>query len=361
MKKVLIFNKLKSQINFQDIIHKTLDEPMHPYMGLKWTNNLVNLGLNVDYLNNYLISKYKVVNFLHKYIFLPKKFSTLVVYSTNGLGIVTLLRLFNWDVNIVFFSLSKINPDGNLFKVLIRRILFITDNIFSNHIVTGLKELNGNISKFKNFTYFPFYTDVNYFNDKIKNAKNNIEYDKEFILIVGDITRDDFFVYEELSDIAIPIIRITRDKNVITNLSTIINKERGDMILSGISFEQLAMFYKNSKLCIVASKFDHWQPGGITSIVEALACEGICVCNSGGEIEKEFKQLCTDSNCIDPLFYFEYPKKKSLKNIVLKLLNSSKIELYEMKLNSQKFSSLVLNLSTNGVSKLDELINNYFI
>ena len=120
MKKILIFNKLKSQINFQDISQILQDEPLHPYMGIKWTKVLIDNGLTVDYLNKYTSSKFALINLFYKFIILPTKFSTIVVYSTSGLGLVTLLRLFNWKINIVFFSLSKINPDGIFLKVYIK-------------------------------------------------------------------------------------------------------------------------------------------------------------------------------------------------------------------------------------------------
>ena len=360
MKKVLIFNKLKSQTNFQDVSLENLDEPLHPYMGLKWTNVLINSGLKVEYLNKYLNEKYRNINFFIKYFLAPKKFSTIVVYSTNGLGNVALIRLFNWNVNIVFFSLSKINPDGSKLKYILRKILFFLDSILSDHIVVGLNELKQYFASYRNVTYFPFYSDVNYFRDKINNVENDLRFGKKYILIVGDITRDDYFVYNELADLDIPIIRITRDKRVVTLLHELINKDRGDLILSGISFEQLSIFYKYSELCIVASRYDHWQPGGITSIVEALACEGICVCNSGGEIEKEFNYLCTISRLINPLHYFDYPQKNSLKNVVLKLLNSTEIEFKNMKDNSLNFSKQVLDMSTHGIPKLNQLFNNLF-
>jgi hypothetical protein len=359
MKKVLIFNKLKSQINFQDLVGKSQDEPLHPYMGIKWAQILINLGFKVEYLNYYNKSSNKIINFIIKFFQVPKRFSTIVVYSTNGLGNVTLLRLFNWNVNIVYFSLSKINPDGNIIKLLFRKIFAYTDNLCSNHIVVGLNVLNDH--KFKNITYFPFFSDVNYFNEKVNNSRAHFEYKGEFILIVGDITRDDSFVYSELSELTIPIIRITRDKSLISKLNNIINIRRGDVILSGISFEQLALFYKYSKLCIVASRYDHWQPGGITSIVEALACKGICLCNSGGEIEKEFNFLCDNSNVNNPLFYFDYPQKNSLKDIVVQLLNKPENELNELKVKSFNFSNQVLNLNTYGIPKLHDLINNHFI
>jgi glycosyltransferase involved in cell wall biosynthesis len=359
MKKILIFSNLKSQVNFQNSLHKTKDEPMHPYMGFEWANYLKNKQFIIEYLNNSITSKYKFINLFNKFIFQPKYFSTIIVYSTNGLGIVTMLRLFNWNKNIIFFSLSKINPDGSIFKVLIRKLLFYTDFIFSNHVIVGLNELRIKFNNSNKITYFPFYIDVNFFQLKLSNFKQNIP-KRNYILVVGDITRDDDYVYNELKDLMLPIIRVTRDKKVISSIKPLINNNRGDLILSGISFEDLANLYQNSKLCIVASKFDHWQPGGITSINEALACEGICLCNSDGEIEKEFNYLVSNTDFSNPLFYFKYPEKYSLKNKVFDILNKTEIEIVNLKNNSSQFAFENLNMNTIGTSKLDFLIQNYF-
>jgi hypothetical protein len=362
MKKILIFNKLKSQVNFQDIPQILQDEPLHPYMGVKWTKVLIDNGLTVEYLNKYISSKVSLLNFFYKFIILPTKFSTIVVYSTNGLGLVTLLRLFNWKINIVFFSLSKINPDGNFLKVNIRKLFFYADIKLANHVVVGLNELRTNSIHTNSQTYFPFYSDVNFFQEKINKKINNniLDHISDYILVVGDITRDDFYVYTELEDLKIPIIRVTRDKKVISILNNLINRDRGDLILSGISFEELASLYSNSKLGIIASKFDHWQPGGITSIVESLACNAISLCNSGGEIEKEFSHLTFNSKYSDPLFYFNYPEKGSLKKNVIDLLNKSEEDLSKLKSNSCEFASEVLNMNAIGISKLESLIRNFF-
>jgi hypothetical protein len=142
-------------------------------------------------------------------------------------------------------------------------------------------------------------------------------------------------------------------------LDNLINRDRGDLILSGISFEELASLYSNSKLGIIASKFDHWQPGGITSIVESLACNAISLCNSGGEIEKEFSHLTFSSKYSDPLFYFNYPEKGSLKKNVIDLLNKSEEDLSKLKSNSCEFACEVLNMNTIGISKLESLIRNF--
>ena len=205
-------------------------------------------------------------------------------------------------------------------------------------------------------TYFPFLTDYNFFQSVISDSLDlKINYNN-FILIVGDITRDDKFVYDELSDVKMPIIRITRDPTVVKTVEELINKKRGDIILSGVSFVELANFYNKARCCIVASKYDDWQPGGITSIAEALACNGICICNSGGEIESEFNFLSIVNNIANPLIYYNYPEKDSLRKVISKFNNLSNEAIQTLRINSNNFSNKALNFNTKGMHLLNQII-----
>lgn len=359
MKRILIYTTLKSQVNFEETSDKKQIEPIHPYMGILWTKIIESTGNKVDYLNTIDYTSDIKKNSLLSIISLPKKYSTLIIHSTSGLGKASLIRLFNWKLNIVFYSLSKINPSGNLLQIYLRKFLSYTDLLSSNHIVYGMSDLFPNIYKINNnATYFPFFTDFNYF-QSLLNDSTEIRNDK-FILVVGDITRDDEYVYGELSDVSIPIIRITRDPKVINVVDKLINKSRGDLVLSGVSFLELANLYNRANCCIVASKFDNWQPGGITSIAEALACNGICICNGGGEIESEFNFLSESNNIENPLLFFDYPLKNGLKNLVLKHLQTTNNQIIEMKNKSKFFSSKALNFNNEGSKIMHKIILNYF-
>ena len=360
MKKVLIFSSLKSQVNYNDNSNITQTEPIHPYIGVLWSKIIKDNNYIVDYLNTTNFNKLLKFPFLFKYFFLPRNYSTVIVHSTSGLGKATLIKLLNWKVNIIYYSLSKINPKGNIIQVFLRKMLFFTDILFSNHIIYGLHHLKTNIPLkwFKGkCTYFPFLTDYNFFQSSISESfKLKIDYN-DFILIVGDITRDDEFVYNELLLVDLPIVRITRDPEVIKNVEKLININRGDVILSGVSFLELANFYNKARCCIVASKYDNWQPGGITSIAEALACNGICICNSGGEIESEFNFLSTKNNINNSVIYYNYPENGALRNVISEFLNLSNNEIQKMRINSNNFSNIALNFNIQGVHLLNQIIN----
>ncbi len=355
----MIFSSLKSQVNYNDNSNITQTEPIHPYIGVLWSNIIKDKNNIVDYLNTTPYKKFVKFNIFYKYIFLPLNYTTIIVHSTSGLGKASLIKLFNWKINIVYYSLSKINPRGNFFQVLIRKSLFFTDILLSDHIIYGLDHLKRNIPlKWFNSkrTYFPFLTDYNFFQSILNvSFKQKVDYN-DFILIVGDITRDDEFVYNELSLVKLPIVRITRDPEVVKTVEKLINKNRGDVVLSGVSFLELANFYNKARCCIVASKYDDWQPGGITSIAEALACNGICVCNSGGEIESEFNFLTSENHIHNPLIYYNYPIKGSLRTLISNFNNLSINEIQSMRMNSNKFSNKVLNFNIKGIDLLNLII-----
>jgi len=362
MKKVLIFSSLKSQVNYNDNSDITQTEPIHPYIGVLWAKIIKDKNYIVDYLNTTSLKKSLKFSFFFKYIFLPRNYTTIIVHSTSGLGKATLIKLLHWKINIVYYSLSKINPKGNFIQVILRKLLVFTDILFSNHIIYGLHHLKANIPLkwFKDkCTYFPFLTDFNFFQSTVNDSfKHKIDYN-DFILIVGDITRDDEFVYKELSLINLPLVRITRDPEVIKNVQKLVNKNRGDAILSGVSFSELANFYNKARCCIVASKYDNWQPGGITSIAEALACNGICICNSGGEIESEFNFLSIENNLHNPVTYYNYPELGSLRSVITDFINLSNDEIQKMKINSNKFSNKALNFNIKGMHLFNEIITKH--
>ncbi len=362
---VLVFSKLKSQVNFVDTDSIKLDEPLHPYLGYNWALTIKKFGFIVEFLNSKKSPKRDtslLFNWIYKYFFLPSEFKILVVHSTNGLLKTTLLRLFNINKEIVFYYLSLPNPDGGFAIKLIRKICVFLDCLCASKIVYGLdclsKEfpLNLFISK---ATYFPFFVDFSFFQRQLANVETKHEWPNKYVLIVGDITRDDEYVYKELNSLRIPIIRVTRDPIVVNCVKNLFNISRGDLVLTGVSFNELASLYKNSFCCITASKFDHWQPGGITSMVESFACGGICISNSGGQIQSEFNFLASQHNFEDPTIYYSYPGKGELLNIMNHLEKFSENELLELKNKSQLFASKCFNFNAQGELELSKLFTEY--
>lgn len=358
MEKILIFTKLKSQVNYRDQIALSNDEPFHPYMGIKWSNYLKEFGFEVCYLNEVedrlFLHKKNPDGFIAKYVRAPREFTTVIVYSTSGLGKALLLRIFNWRLKVVYFHLSEFNPDGGIFKRTLRCIIQKLDMRSSNRIFFGLNALAGYKINLKIGTYYPFFVDINYFQGLLKFNQNKNQIDFRFLLIVGDITRDDYYTYSELSNFNIPVVRVTRDKKVSENAKKLYHPERGDIILSGVSFSELAELYSKSLGCIIASKFDSWQPGGITSLVEALACRGICIANAGGCIESEFRFLSKSHGLGDPVLYYRYPKSGALKSKIEELISFNDEELNKRKSASLSFVKKCLNLNTKGLVFINE-------
>jgi len=262
IKNILVFSNLKSHITYEDNLDVEIDEPIHPYLGRRWSEQLSKKNLNVAYLNTYNYKvRSKIQSFYYNFIVLPKKYDTVIVHSTSGIGRAFLVKLFNWKINVIYFSLSQINPRGLHLMKYFRFLLVYLDYTSSQKIYYGLNCIkdNTNLKYFKyKSVYFPFYVDIDFFQSKLNqiNTINQIE-PKGYILVVGDITRDDEYLYNELSTSKKPIIRISRDKTVIENVHKIYNPTRGDLVLTGVSFIDLSHYYKNSYCCIIASKEDY--------------------------------------------------------------------------------------------------------
>jgi len=142
---VLVFSKLKSQVNFVDIESIKLDEPLHPYLGYNWALSIKKLGFIVEFLNSKKSQNRdseSLFNWIYNYIFLPSEFNILVVHSTNGLLKTTFLRFFNIKKEIVFYYLSLPNPDGGFAIKLIRKICVFFGLLmcFKNSLWFGLFE-----------------------------------------------------------------------------------------------------------------------------------------------------------------------------------------------------------------------------
>lgn len=362
---ILVFSKLKSQVNFEDTEKIKLDEPLHPYVGYNWSLSIRELGFIVEYLNSKRSegsARSLFLDWFYNYLKLPSSYNILVVHSTNGLLRTTILRLFNLNKEIIYYYLSLPNPDGGKVKKIIRRICVFFDCLSASKVVYGLDclinefPLNSFSSK---AIYFPFYVDFNFFQRQLEIDQSNLEWPIKFVLIVGDITRDDDYVYKELKHITIPVIRITRDLIVVERVRNLFNESRGDLVLTGISFNELAHLYRNSLCCITASKYDHWQPGGITSMVESFACGGICISNSNGQIQSEFNFLSQRHNFEDPTIYYSYPKSGELVKIINYLDKLGDDSISIMKNKSQKFAYTCFNFNSVGEIELSKLFNEY--
>jgi hypothetical protein len=293
-------------------------------------------------------SNFVLAFFVANFVTGPKNYSTIIVHSTSGLGRVALLRFFHPNVNIIYYCLSKVNPSGGPLKYSFRKVLQKIDIWSSSTVVFGLNDLFVSNGSSRKSIYLPFFSDCEFFEYQLHISSNQNFKNRAYILIVGDSTRDDAFAYAELHNLDLPIIRVTRDERVIIEVKKLMNVDRGDRVLSGVSFCELANLYNNAFCSIVASKYDDWQPGGITSMVEALACSSICIANGGGEIQREFDFLAKRSGIENPILFYNYPTTGTLTQKLNILLNTSDSDYLLRKNESSQFAKRSFNMRTDG-------------
>src|SRR4030042_778466 len=108
------------------------------------------------------------------------------------------------------------------------------------------------------------------------------------------------------------------------------------MLFERVSFQDLRWFYANCSVALFAGD-DKWEPAGITSLMEALACGALCVCNAGGYIEKELRGLAAARNFVQPVQFYEWNNRLSLVSSVQKILRSPQYKLTEMSIRARDF------------------------
>jgi len=112
-----------------------------------------------------------------------------------------------------------------------------------------------------------------------------------YLLVVGDVLRDDHFLWRALSDRRTPIVRVTRFVEVKESVEKEIRQcgIAGDRVLLNVTYPNLRWLYKNA-LGLLHLTDDSWQPAGITTLVEAMATGCAVILGSGGLLEQEIRQ-----------------------------------------------------------------------
>lgn len=112
-----------------------------------------------------------------------------------------------------------------------------------------------------------------------------------YVLTVGDSSRDDGLLYEAMSSIDVPFVRVTRDRRVTRRARELANFSRGDIVLENVPFLQLRWLYANAAGCVVTSALDAWQAAGSTAFTEAASCGTPCIIQAKGCLESEFAPM----------------------------------------------------------------------
>ena len=135
---------------------------------------------------------------------------------------------------------------------------------------SALKPYNPNI------LCVPFASDANWWTPRLPDnaflARHGIGY-REYLLIMGDVYRDEETTLKAVSDLKYPILRVTRDPQTALAAQeafTACNITHGN-ILVNVSFELLREIYRGARAVVVPARSSLY-PAGMTSLTEAMSC-----------------------------------------------------------------------------------------
>lgn len=136
-----------------------------------------------------------------------------------------------------------------------------------------------------NVAWIPFAADLNWWTPACPNhaflASQGIHY-RDYILIMGDVDRDERTTLNALSDLNHPILRVTREAKTALNARhalTESNIKRWDVLVS-VPYELLRELYRGARVVVVPAR-STIHPAGMTSLTEAMSCGKPVVIPSG--------------------------------------------------------------------------------
>ena len=219
-------------------------------------------------------------------------------YSLHGAAIALAVRLSNWHGSFLLITFSHPSPGVPSLRRTIKFAVNRLGEVSSNWIahfspsyarLVGESALGSTLVRRQ--VVAPVTVDVAYFARKRSGGERRLALPagRKYLLIVGDSTRDDDFMYAALKQIDLPVIRVTRDPMVEKRVAPLMVASRGDRLAVGIPFGELADLYRGAVAAIYVSSADGWQPAGATSIGECLACACVAVAEGGGVIEFDYR------------------------------------------------------------------------
>ena len=140
----------------------------------------------------------------------------------------------------------------------------------SNIQCAELRRLN------KNSMFIPFASDIKWWTPGVASEnilkKYNI-YNKKYILIMGDVDRDDETVSQAVGSLGIPIVRVTRSTKTAQKVKDIYSRHgiKNTIVLTLISYFDLRELYRGANFVLISSD-SSIHPAGMTSLTEAMSC-----------------------------------------------------------------------------------------
>lgn len=135
---------------------------------------------------------------------------------------------------------------------------------------SSLKPFNSNV------LWVPFASDANWWTPRLPHdallARHGIGY-RNYVLIMGDVYRDEETTLKAVKELKYPILRVTRSPQTALAAQKAfraLNITDGN-ILVNVSFELLREIYRGARVVVVAARSSVY-PAGMTSLTEAMSC-----------------------------------------------------------------------------------------
>lgn len=158
-----------------------------------------------------------------------------------------------------------------------------------------------------NTLWVPFASDVSWWTPGLPNyaylSSHGIGY-RDYVLVMGDVYRDEATSLKALRDLEQPILRVTRNLQTASAARAAFkefNIKHGDVLVN-VSFELLREIYRGARAVLIPAKSSLY-PAGMTSLTEAMSC-GRPVMISAGQTTEGYVKDGHDAFVLDELEEF---------------------------------------------------------
>ena len=155
---------------------------------------------------------------------------------------------------------------------ILKKALSSADGVIaiSKAQANALQSLNSKVA------WIPFAADINWWTpglpDQLFLASQGIHF-RDYILVMGDVDRDERTTLKALSDLNHPILRVTREsKTALKARRALIesNIKHWEVLVS-VPYELLRELYRGARVVMVPAR-SSIHPAGMTSLTEAMSC-----------------------------------------------------------------------------------------
>ncbi len=337
-----------------------LAEPRHPHGGVHLGEFLQQHGVTVFYLaaptGNRVGWRDELTGILNR-----PDVDVVVTYSAKAAILARFLRLSGRRAQIVGFQFGLPNRALTGIRGALDRTIRAGAARAVDGLIYCLEELGPALevaTPGRLMTYAPTTVDTAFFAPHLasdRDAPKGVR-PGHFLLSVGDAFRDDDFLRNALSGQAIPLVRVTRDPHALERANRTVDRQRGDIVLSNVSFESLRWLYSNCTAMVTAVVSGEHAASGSTAICEAIACGAPCIIAGSPVVEKEFVSLAAAAGVDQPLQVVDAGDAAGFRASVAAIVTLSASEKPANRASMREFAERVLPIERSYTAIADLIL-----